>query len=146
MVSIHLKAKDKTEWIEATRQSTRYNMFKTIEPEYPISMVMKEMGEDTKERQARINQLRTGHVPLQAYLHRFKIEDSATCPTCGARKEDVPHYLWQCPTWWRERRAMKRELERGEELGVWMLGSRRKWQLVATYVEDTGRFKPKDTR
>ncbi|KAL1937221.1 hypothetical protein VTO73DRAFT_14448 [Trametes versicolor] len=44
-------------------------------------------------------QLRTNHLPLQAYLARIGKTDSATCPTCGGAPETVQHFLLACPTY-----------------------------------------------
>jgi hypothetical protein len=41
-------------------------------------------------------QLRTGHIGLNAYLHRFKLALSPLCPHCGV-PESVPHFLLICP-------------------------------------------------
>ena len=52
------------------------------------------------------------HVPLNAYLHRFKRKESAQCPACGARKETPQHFLLECPAYAHERRKLKQR--RGE--------------------------------
>lgn len=44
-------------------------------------------------------QLRSGHVPLAAYLTRIGRTLTATCPTCGEGPETVYHFLRECPTY-----------------------------------------------
>ncbi|QRV93039.1 hypothetical protein RhiJN_21057 [Ceratobasidium sp. AG-Ba] len=44
-------------------------------------------------------QLRTGHIPLNAYLNRFGHVESANCPACDQRAETVEHYLTHCPAY-----------------------------------------------
>jgi hypothetical protein len=45
-----------------------------------------------------LTQLRTGHIGLNAYLHRFKLAPSPLCPHCGV-PESVPHFLLICPAY-----------------------------------------------
>jgi hypothetical protein len=49
-----------------------------------------------------LTQLRTGHIGLNAYLHRFAIALSSQCPLC-ATPETVPHFLLLCPAFRRQR-------------------------------------------
>ncbi|KAJ7361284.1 hypothetical protein DFH08DRAFT_843669 [Mycena albidolilacea] len=44
-----------------------------------------------------LTQLRTGHIGVNAYLHRFKLAPSPLCPYCDV-PESVPHFLLGCPT------------------------------------------------
>jgi len=37
----------------------------------------------------------TGHGKTRAYLHRFKIMDSATCP-CNKENQTLDHILYKC--------------------------------------------------
>ena len=37
----------------------------------------------------------TGHGNIKAYLHRFKLIDSATCP-CGDNDQTTDHLLYDC--------------------------------------------------
>ena len=43
-----------------------------------------------------IFQLRTGHVPLNGYLHRIKPQQSPACPLCNEPEETVNHLLFEC--------------------------------------------------
>ncbi|KAJ7347777.1 hypothetical protein DFH08DRAFT_698763 [Mycena albidolilacea] len=45
-----------------------------------------------------LTQLRTGHIGLNAYLHRFKIAPTPLCPHCTTL-ESVPHLLLICPAY-----------------------------------------------
>ena len=41
-------------------------------------------------------QLRTGHIPLNAFLRRIGRADSPTCPACQHTNEMIHHYLFDC--------------------------------------------------
>ncbi|KAJ6481112.1 hypothetical protein C8R45DRAFT_801069, partial [Mycena sanguinolenta] len=45
-----------------------------------------------------LTQLRTGHIGLNAYLHRFKLAPSPLCQHCTV-PESVPHFLLICPAY-----------------------------------------------
>lgn len=62
-----------------------------------------------KRLASRYYQLKTGHAPTGAYLHRIQARDSPKCEICGASRETVPHILFEC----RGRRKARRELYRG---------------------------------
>jgi hypothetical protein len=90
-----------------------------------------------------IFQLRVGHVPLNLYLHRFKITDSAQCPACGHPKETPEHYLLNCPKYAHERWPIRAlagsRLPNFEKL----LSSPKFLRPLANYIEATRRFEIK---
>ena len=46
-----------------------------------------------------ITQMHTGHILLNAYLHRINKIDTPLCPSCGLDSESVHHYLFDCLAW-----------------------------------------------
>lgn len=42
-------------------------------------------------------QLRSGHAPLNAHLHRIKCADSPVCEVCSKGDEMVKHFVYECP-------------------------------------------------
>jgi hypothetical protein len=59
-----------------------------------------------------ISQLTISHVPLNAYLARFKKVDNARCPACGVLKEDIVHFLLTCPSYAHERWKLKQQVKK----------------------------------
>ena len=49
-----------------------------------------------RHEQSIIFQLRTGHVPLNGYLHRIKPQQSPACPLCNEPEETVNHLFFEC--------------------------------------------------
>ena len=82
-----LKARWKKEW----EASTRANKFKALDLTAPSDIFIKLISDDKLSRNdaSRIFQLRTGHVPLNAYLERFKRVDRASCPACDTRRKTL---------------------------------------------------------
>jgi len=85
-------------------------------------------------------QLRTGHVPLQAYLHRFKLVDTPICPSCGTEPESIMHYMLYCATYTTQRRRLRRSLGRDKSLGLEILGEEKTMKPLMVYINDTKRF------
>lgn len=82
-----LKNRWKKEWDASTRAGKYHNIDSTP----PSNKYLKLISDNRLSRAdaSRIFQLRTGHIPLNAYLERFKLVDSAKCPACGHPKENV---------------------------------------------------------
>ncbi|OJA20566.1 hypothetical protein AZE42_10790 [Rhizopogon vesiculosus] len=55
-------------------------------------------------------QLRTGHAPLNKYLHRITKFPNPTCQHCHLREETVHHFLIVCPSYARQCHKLQEEL------------------------------------
>ncbi|KAF8808249.1 hypothetical protein BYT27DRAFT_7027817, partial [Phlegmacium glaucopus] len=60
-------------------------------------------------------QLRTNHIPLNAYLHRIGKAESKKCDSCWRVRhevvtETVVHFLFECPSFDYERHDLDRKL------------------------------------
>jgi hypothetical protein len=89
-----------------------------------------------------LTQLYTGHVPLNSYLHRFKLVDSPRCPACGAASETTNHFLFTCPVYAYERWPLKNNCK-GELTLHKLLSDRKLTTSLLTYIKSTERFKNK---
>ncbi|KAH9019426.1 hypothetical protein EDB85DRAFT_2153746 [Lactarius pseudohatsudake] len=69
-----LHAKRKTKWREEWEKSTRYEKTKRFDPSLPSRKFIELISNKKLSRAmaSKMFQLRTGHIPLNAYLHRFK--------------------------------------------------------------------------
>ena len=88
-----------------------------------------------------LTQLRTGHVPLYAYLKRINKSLTNTCPTCAEAPETPAHYLLDCPSYAIHRAIHFRTLGReGRKLSV-LLNSRAALRPLFAYINATERFR-----
>ncbi|KJA25254.1 hypothetical protein HYPSUDRAFT_135005, partial [Hypholoma sublateritium FD-334 SS-4] len=87
-----------------------------------------------------ITQLRTEHIPLAAYLHRFNLAESPTCQQCLEGTETVAHYLKNCKAYKKQRRALKFAIGQATDVGTHLLGTRKNMRHILKYVHDTKRF------
>ena len=63
----------------------------------------------TRRAATTLAQLRTGHCPLNLYLHRFKKIISPYC-RCQYQRETVEHYMLECRTYKEERGWLRRKV------------------------------------
>ena len=135
-----LKMNMRKEYEKEFQKSPRYDKAIKYNVKAPSSNFRK-MSEKLNRRQASILvQLRTGHIPLQAYLHRFKLSDTPVCPTCSDEPETVTHYLMYCRTYNRQRQRLRRVLGRDQSLGLEILGDEKRVKTLMEFINDTRRF------
>ena len=84
-------------------------------------------------------QLRTGHIPLNQYLHRFHLADSPKC-ACGQGVETISHYILHCAQYVKQRSELRTKIEaRGMKLET-LLGDPKNTKAITEYVAETKRF------
>jgi hypothetical protein len=86
-----------------------------------------------------ISQLRTGHIGVNAYLHRFNLAPSPTCSLCAA-PETVAHFLLSCPKSRRERLKLMVKLGTARLSLKLLLGLKAELEPVLAYVRATERL------
>ncbi|KAJ7750411.1 hypothetical protein DFH07DRAFT_746096, partial [Mycena maculata] len=82
-------------------------------------------------------QLRTGHVGLNALLHRIKVVD--LCLKWGV-PETVPHYLLVCRRYVSQRSTLRSDLKPLTPFTLSSLLSHKNIGLTLNYVKNTDRF------
>ena len=137
----HLRKKARKEYEKEFRKSLRYERATKFNPKAPSSNFWRITAKLTRQQASVLIQLRTGHVPLQAYLHCFKLVETPVCPTCGDEPETVTHYLMYCSIYDTQRRRLQRTLGRDQSLGLEILGDERRLRALLGYINDSGRFK-----
>ena len=50
----------------------------------------------TRAQASILMQLRTGHIPLNCFLHKISKANSPVCPSCQLANETFHHYLLDC--------------------------------------------------
>lgn len=105
-----------------------------------------------------LTQLLTGHGCFRYYLHRFKLDNEATCPTCPNSLEDAEHIVEMCPRFVVERENLAEILGEAvspENIVGLMLKSANNWKAVASFAatvmkklrsEDTARRQLMESR
>jgi hypothetical protein len=93
-----------------------------------------------------LSRLRTGHVMLNGYAYDLGMTRSAEC-RCGAPREDVAHFLLDCPVYKSQRQRLYGVVgfvpDLVDLLGVWPhagAGRLKALRAVVEFVRCTGRF------
>ena len=134
----------KRKWVIAWAASPRYRHAPFQDMLTPSSQkYMKSIGSQKISRAAasRIFQLRSGHVPLNHYLHRFKRVDNPRCPTCGHPTETVEHYILQCPKYRHKRWTLLRRAGGAHPKLIKLLANDKIITALVNYMDVMERFK-----
>ena len=132
----------KRKWREEWETSPRYERIKHIDPSLPSCKFIKLISNKKVHREtaSRMYQINSGHVPLNAYLHRFKIKASAQCPACSAPNEMPQHFILECPAYKHERWKLKPKKGKTELRYEDLLSNKKNTVGLAHYILDTKRF------
>ncbi|OAX33068.1 hypothetical protein K503DRAFT_701037 [Rhizopogon vinicolor AM-OR11-026] len=85
--------------------------------------------------------LRTGHAPLNKYLHRIGKIESPQCPQCQRTEETVHHFLLSCPFYQRERRILTNALGRKTSSISFLLTDPNATPHLVRYINASDRLK-----
>jgi len=140
----------KNNWTNTWHNSTRGAKLLKLDKTTPLKSFLKRLSNSSLSRTASslISQLAITHIPLNAYLKRFKKVDSARCPACGADEESVEHFLLTCPGYMYERWMFKKEATKlSKTLNLeTILGDLDLTIPLANFIDATHRFKPTPSR
>ena len=75
----------------------------------------------------------TGHGKTRAYLHRFKLLESATCP-CDTKEQTTDHLIYRCILLQQPRETLKRETSKQ---GIWPIN---KQELITKHLKQFMNF------
>ena len=84
-----------------------------------------------------VTQLLTGHGNFRAYLHRFGLDTSPSCPSCATEDESAEHIFFLCPRFTVEREQLNCSLQTRatpENLVTLMVQHEENWKAVADFA------------
>ncbi|KAF4617788.1 hypothetical protein D9613_006162 [Agrocybe pediades] len=142
----HLKTL-KQEAAERWQQSGRPERFdRDIDEKYPYDDFRKQQAKLTRAKSSILMQIRTGHLPLNAYLHRFGQHHTSRCSACYQttrrhKEETLKHYLFECPEYRWERAELDRKMGRNSRDLKALLGSNKSIKALMEYIAATGRLR-----
>lgn len=88
---------------------------------------------------AALTQLRTGHAPLNAHLHRIGRAESPLCARCGVL-ETPAHFLIVCRRFAEQRRALRTALRNRPLTLRALVGPKARLGPTLSFIKDSGRF------
>ena len=129
------------QWGEIWKQSPRHSRLSKIDRFFPLNRYRELTRELSQAQSSIVIQLRSGHVPLNAYLHRISKLDQPTCAHCRTSEETMHHYLFDCRAWKHERWLLGRSLGRASKSLQSLLNTKRGIKELLKFVGRTKRFK-----
>ena len=111
-----------------------------IDDKLPSHSFLMATSQLTRAQASILMQLRTGHIPLNYFLHKIGKVDSPTCPMCWTTDETVHHYLLDCPGMAHERHSLAQAMGRNSKSMRHLLGNWHAYKPLLKYVRTTGRF------
>ncbi|KAF9562847.1 hypothetical protein CPC08DRAFT_620587, partial [Agrocybe pediades] len=95
-------------WKASWLTSPRRKKMKKIDKDFLFKKFSKITNELTRRQTSILVQLRTGHFPLNDYLHKRKLAPSPLCHACNEqRRETINHLITECPAYQTQRRKLK---------------------------------------
>ena len=132
-----IKARWDTEW----KASKRHTDSNKIDASLPSDNFLHIVDQLRRNQASLLTQLRTGHIPLNAVLHRIKRSESPDCPHCkNGIRETVLHYLLTCPSYTGARRLLQARLKHDANSIPFLIGTRIGIPHLLRYVSDTKRL------
>src|ERR1700674_5022538 len=92
----------KEKWASEWQQSSRAWKFEEIDTNFPFDTFRKRQYSLKRVQASLLMQVRSGHIPLNSYLHRIKKLDTKSCQLCqpvpgeDRPAETVNHYIFEC--------------------------------------------------
>lgn len=90
-------------------KSPRYAKLALMDTDQSLNKFAKLSRNLSRNHASLLFQLRSGHVPLNAYLYKICKVDSPICPSCRQHSETVLHYIIHCRTFDNARRGLFQE-------------------------------------
>ncbi len=131
-----LKALWKAKWTS----SQRYARMTAIDPDFPLRNFLTKMDGKFRVYASILFQIRMNHIPLNAYLFRFKRADSDGCPHCGKR-ETVHHFINECKSYSRERHTLRVVTGRGGTSLKTLMSTEKYLAALIEYIVKTKRLR-----
>ena len=97
-------------WKDSWACSPRFPKLSKINPTMPSNKFQKLIAGLGRAQASLVTQMRTRHIPLNAYLHRINKIDTPLCPSCSLDSESVHHFLFDCQVWRAEHWCMGKAL------------------------------------
>ena len=134
------------EWVAAWSRSPRKARVEKLDEDFPFEKHRKMIEQLTRIQSSLIFQIRSNHLPLNCYLHRIGKVLFKRCEQCWQRRrvdspETVTHFLFECPSFERERHDLDAALGVSSRDLKTILSDLDKSRLLLRYIGKTKRFK-----
>jgi ribonuclease HI/exonuclease III len=135
----------KTKWTAEWAKSPRQRRFERIDDTFPFNSYRKRQDKLSRAHASYLLQVRSGHLPLNFYLHRIKKVDSKQCQACHLTPDDetpnetISHFLYDCDAYSDQRRTLIRSIGATNLTLKDIMLKTKNMKALAKYITRTGR-------
>ena len=131
-------------WRRDWMTSPRRVRIEEIDSTFPFNSFRKRQYRMTRSQASTLFQIRSGHFPLNSYLHRINKSETKCCIQCepeeGAQEETVFHYIFKCEAYDNHRSKLARIIGRRHMNLRDIMANPKYMKALTTYIEKTRRF------
>jgi ribonuclease HI len=134
-------------WKEAWHESPRRRRFELIDDTFPFNGFRKRQNKLSRAHSSLMIQVRSGHLPLNSYLHRIGKAETKRCQECNNEEgedpptETVTHFLYDCNAFLAQRTILLKRVGAANAALKDIMMRTKSMTALAQYIVSTGRFK-----
>jgi len=137
-------------WRREWALSPRKAKMEQIDPSFPFNGFRKRQNKMSRNQASLLFQVRSGHFPLNLYLHRINKSETKYCQQCDqdgeAQEETVNHFLFTCDAYAAQRRKLARTIGRHHLNLRDIMANPKYMKALFHYITKTNRFPLPDSR
>ena len=136
----------KRAWKERWIDSPRRQRIERIDETFPFNSYRKRQDKLSRAHASLMIQVRSGHLPLNSYLHRIGKTESNKCQACQTTANDetttenVHHFLYDCEAYSTQRRSLLRVVGAGNITLRDIMSQTKRMKALAQFIIRTRRF------
>jgi hypothetical protein len=136
-------------WKTSWTGSPRKERMERMDNSFPFTKYRERQDKLTRAHASLLMQIRSGHLPLNFYLHRIKKADSKNCQACKLEPEDetptetIKHFLYDCEAYTNQRNLLIRKIGDSNLALKDIMSHPKHMKALATYITKTERFEDK---
>jgi ribonuclease HI len=137
----------KGKWEKKWEDSDRSRRLAPIDDNFPFNSYRKRTYALTRHQASLMTQLRSGHIPLNGYLHKIGKSETEICQNClddnndVRRKETVSHYIFECEAFREDRKQLIKKITRRRFNLKDIMADTDRMRALATFINKTERLK-----
>ena len=137
----------KRRWKEEWTLSPRKERIGRIDETYPFEGFRKRQYELSRQHASLMIQVRSGHIPLNLYLHRINRAELSRCEACQLEPgdetptENTRHFLYDCEAYTTQRNTLFRKIRASNIVLKEIMLKTSRMKALTQYIVQTGRFK-----
>ena len=143
----HFNEKLRASWKENWDNSDRGKRFAALDDNFPFTKFRNRINQLSRHQASLMIQIRSGHLPLNAYLARIGKSDTEHCQNCMENengiqcRETIKHFIFECTTYAQEREELIKKTKLSHFKLRKIMENTDRMRFLATYISRTGRLK-----